>query len=46
MADESACLPLRSHLYRCGYSRGLAAQIRLRGFDAISAYETGNAEFK
>jgi hypothetical protein len=23
---------------------GLAAQIRLRGFDAISAYETGNAE--
>lgn len=43
MADESTRLFVA--IYTDADIRGgLAAQIRLRGFDAISAYEAGNAE--
>lgn len=43
MADESARLFVAIYT-DADIHGGLAAQIRLRGFDAISAYETGSAE--
>ena len=43
MADEFAGLFVAIYT-DADIHRGLAAQIRLRGSDAISAYETGNAE--
>ena len=43
MADEFARLFVAIYT-DADIHGGLAAQIRLRGFDAISAYETGNAE--
>ena len=43
MADESTRLFVAIYT-DADIHGGLAAQIRLRGFDAISAYEAGNAE--